>query len=183
LLDAQARVIACGQKAGVPARVRSNYAAEKECGLRFGGLLAKFQALEHIQIPLRIGPLEVIQQPPTPTHHHQQPTPTGIVLTTIAQMFGQRIDPLGEQGNLHFGGACVRLRPSKPANQVLLPLFRQGHLLPRFLAFDRIKAAAFRPIGLSLPTRSPGSEKLLHKLFDSYPIQMKLRVYQFSAQA
>src|SRR5262245_28752430 len=53
-----------------------------------GCLLADFQTPQQVEIELGIDPLDVIQQPPPPTDHPQQATPTGVVLGVQLQMLG-----------------------------------------------------------------------------------------------
>jgi hypothetical protein len=52
--------------------------------------------------------LEVPKQSPTLTDHHEQSTPTVMVLLVDLQVFGEVIDPLSQQRNLDLGRSRVR---------------------------------------------------------------------------
>lgn len=56
-------------------------------------LLAYLKTPQQIEIKLGIDPLDVVQQPSTPTDHAQQTTPTGVVLGVQLQMVGHLGDP------------------------------------------------------------------------------------------
>lgn len=59
------------------------------------GLLADLETSDDVQIPLRSDPLQVIEQAATPTDHHQQTSPTGVVLGVRAQMLGELANSRG----------------------------------------------------------------------------------------
>ena len=59
------------------------------------GLLADVETSNDVQVPLRSDLLQVIQQPTAPTDHHQQASPTGVVLGVRSQMLGELADPRG----------------------------------------------------------------------------------------
>ncbi len=51
-------------------------------------LLANLQAADDVQIPLWIDSLQVVQQSPSPAHHHQKSSPAGKVLRVRPQVLG-----------------------------------------------------------------------------------------------
>jgi hypothetical protein len=46
--------------------------------------------------------VKVCEQPPALPDHHEQSTPTVIVVRGSAEMIGQMLDPLGEERDLDF---------------------------------------------------------------------------------
>ncbi len=67
------------------------------------GLLTNAQLSDDIEIPLRVFPANVIKQTSAPTHQSKQSTARRIVFAVRPHVFGQTIDPLGQDGNLHLG--------------------------------------------------------------------------------
>src|SRR6185437_1777090 len=51
--------------------------------------------------------LQVVEQTPPPPDQHQQAAPRMEILRVDLEMLGQVVDPLGEQGDLHFRAAGV----------------------------------------------------------------------------
>lgn len=92
-------------------------------------LLAQLETTEHFEVLLWIDPLEIIQQATAPADHHQHPASAGIILPMRAQVFGQRVDLAGQDRDLDFRRAPVRLAPLKGLDDFLFPLFGYGHLL------------------------------------------------------
>src|SRR5262245_3026219 len=50
-----------------------------------------------------------------------------MVLAVGPEVLGELVDPLGEQGDLHFGGAGVFAGPAVLADQLLLSVLGQRH--------------------------------------------------------
>lgn len=58
--------------------------------------------------------MEVIQQSPALSDHHQQSTARAVVFDVLLQVFGQMIDALGQKSNLYVSGPCVALVQAEP---------------------------------------------------------------------
>src|SRR5690606_26962650 len=72
-------------------------------GSRFETLLfAQAELLDERVVAVHILPLEVIEQRTPLVDHHQQPTARMVVLVMLLEVLGQRQDPAGEDGDLHF---------------------------------------------------------------------------------
>lgn len=78
--------------------------------------MAQLKFLCNRLIPIDIGILEVIQQTAALTNHHEQPAARAMVLLILLEVFGQMIDSLREQRNLHVRGPCVLFVQLKIAN-------------------------------------------------------------------
>lgn len=70
-------------------------------------LLAQLELLRECEIAVVIRGLQVIQQPAALADHDQQAAARAVILEIGLEMAGEVIDALGEQGNLHVGGAGV----------------------------------------------------------------------------
>jgi hypothetical protein len=70
--------------------------------------------------------VQVIEQAPALSHHHQQSTPGTMVLVIFLQMFRQMIDPLSQKGNLHIGRPGVRIMQFKTIHGFSFR-FHKGH--------------------------------------------------------
>jgi len=103
--------------------------------------LAEAKALNDLKVTLGCCPLEIIQQPPSLTHHHQHSATTGKVLAMDLQMIGQKVDPRCQDRNLHFGRSRITLFCTKLFDQLMFLLFCDGHLnsaSPRPLCRSRL---------------------------------------------
>jgi len=56
-------------------------------------LLPNIETPNEIEVTLRIHLLEIIQQPPTTTHQHEQTPPARKIFLVPSQVLGQRINP------------------------------------------------------------------------------------------
>ena len=75
----------------------------------FDRLLAtQSQLCDQGPVPLHVLFLEVPKQSPTLTDHHEQASPTVMILLMGLQMVGEVIDPLSEQRNLDLRRTGVR---------------------------------------------------------------------------
>jgi hypothetical protein len=72
-------------------------------------LVAQLQLLGDRLIAAHIRVVKVIQQTAALADHDQQPAARAVVFFAGLQVFGQMVDPLGQQGNLHVGGTGVAL--------------------------------------------------------------------------
>jgi hypothetical protein len=70
-------------------------------------LSAQTQTLDELFVSLFVCPPEVVQQAPTPTHHHDQATARAVVLDMTLEVLGQILDALGQQGNLDLRGPGI----------------------------------------------------------------------------
>lgn len=74
-----------------------------------GSLSPQSKAGDEVSIPLDILVVEVLEQSSALANHHQQTSPTVMVLFIDLQMLGEVADALGEQRNLDLGRARVRV--------------------------------------------------------------------------
>ncbi len=73
----------------------------------FGGLFAQPQSFNHVLVTLRILTTQIRQMAAALSHQLQQ-SPTGMFIMLVGlQVFDELVDPLGQQGHLHFGRAGV----------------------------------------------------------------------------
>ena len=72
--------------------------------------------------------MQVIEQTPALSNHHQQSTAGAMVFFVLLQVVGQVIDPLSQQGNLHVGRACIPLVKLEIVNRLRFRVhIFQGH--------------------------------------------------------
>jgi hypothetical protein len=67
-----------------------------------GRLLAELEPLGHRLVPSMVGRQEVIQQATSLANHHEQATTGTVILFVLLQMFGQLVDALRQQSDLHI---------------------------------------------------------------------------------
>ena len=72
-------------------------------------LLAQLQLLGHRLIAGHVLEVQVIEQTAALADHHEQTTARTVVFFVLLQVFGQVVDPAGEQGDLHIRRTCVFL--------------------------------------------------------------------------
>ena len=77
--------------------------------------MAQLELFRNRLITAHIRILQVIQQPTSLTDHHQQPAARTVIFLVLLQMFGQVIDPLREQRDLHVSRAGILLMQLKIA--------------------------------------------------------------------
>ncbi len=65
--------------------------------------MTEAKRVDEVTIPFQIGALEILQQPPALAHHHEQAPPSVVILGVCPEMIRERIDALGQQGDLHPG--------------------------------------------------------------------------------
>ena len=70
-------------------------------------------------VTLNVLAAQIIEQPPTLANHHQKPPPAVVITFVEAKMLSQMVNPLGEQGHLHFGRPGVALAVAELGNDVL----------------------------------------------------------------
>src|SRR4051794_7632909 len=86
--------------------------AKRGADVRSSSLLvlpAKAELGDECPIPLDVVASEVVEQPPTATDEHQQPTARVMVLLVDLQVLREVVDPLGEDRHLDLGRAGVGL--------------------------------------------------------------------------
>jgi hypothetical protein len=74
----------------------------KYCCNDFEQLLAQTKAINNLAVPIRVTPVEIVQQPPALVHHHDQATARRVVLNVRLEMRRQVVDPLAQKRDLHF---------------------------------------------------------------------------------
>ena len=70
-------------------------------------LFPKAQLFGNAPVALNVIVDQIIQQPAPLAYQLQEAPPGGMVLPMGLQMSCQVLDPVGENGNLYFRGACV----------------------------------------------------------------------------
>ncbi len=71
-------------------------------------LATQSQSCDQGPVTLHVLFLEVPEQSPTLTDHHEQTAPAVMVLLMDLQMLGEVVDALGQQRNLDLRRTCVR---------------------------------------------------------------------------
>jgi len=78
-------------------------------------------------------PGQVLQEAVPLAHHHEQASPRGMVLLVGLKVFGEVIDPPGQQRDLDLRRTRVRLRPPILLNHLrLVCRFRLAHYVLRY---------------------------------------------------
>ena len=57
---------------------------------------------DEASISLHVLTSEVVEETTPLADHHQEPTPTVMVVLVLTEMLGEMVDPLAEQGDLDF---------------------------------------------------------------------------------
>src|SRR6266487_2027832 len=70
-------------------------------------LLADAQTADQLRVPIGVLPLQVIEQAPALPDQLEKAAARVVVLRVGLEMFGEVIDALAEEGNLHLGGSGV----------------------------------------------------------------------------
>ena len=65
-------------------------------------LLAQAKAFNNLVIPIRVSPVEIVQQAPPLVHHHDKPTARCMVFHVTLEVRRQVVDAFTQQCNLHF---------------------------------------------------------------------------------
>jgi hypothetical protein len=86
---------------GLPAAAHGRAAAGKP------KVAAQTQAADQRFVAALVLPLEVVEQATARADHHQQAAPAVKVLRVDLLVFGEVVDPLGEQRDLHFRAAGI----------------------------------------------------------------------------
>lgn len=73
----------------------------------FRELFAKLELLSERLVAAQISALEIIKQPTALTDHDQETTARAVIFLIGLEMLSQMVDALGEQRDLHVGGAGV----------------------------------------------------------------------------
>jgi hypothetical protein len=71
--------------------------------LTTGRLLAQAKTFNNLSVPIRVTPVEIVQQAAAFVDHHDQPATRCMVLHVGLEMRRQVVDPLTEKRDLHFG--------------------------------------------------------------------------------
>jgi hypothetical protein len=70
-------------------------------------LLAQTETFDNLAIPIRVAPVEVIEQAAALIDHHDQTAPGRMIFHVQLEMRRQVIDAIAQQSYLHFGGTRV----------------------------------------------------------------------------
>src|SRR4051812_33232364 len=116
--------------------------------VRTCALAAQAQLLDQRAVALQVVPLHVGQQPAPPADQLEQAPARMVVVLVHLHVLGELADPLGEQGDLHLGGAGVGVACPELADQLLLLVLRERHA----------------PTSLPRVTSSPASQSPVGKL-------------------
>jgi hypothetical protein len=76
-------------------------------------LAAELELLGDRLIAANVGHVEIIQQTAALADHHEQSATGAVVFVILLQMFGQRVDAFGQEGDLHVSRPCVALVNAK----------------------------------------------------------------------
>ena len=97
---------------------RPEFDQDAPCGAR--QLVPETELLDEGPVSRQVASLEVGEQPAAGPDHLQQPAAAVMILRVGAKVFGEGIDPLGEQRHLHFGRSGVALVGLVPGRYRLL---------------------------------------------------------------
>ena len=64
---------------------------------------------DDLPITFKISPPEVVEEPTPLTNHLEQPATAMVVLRVGAEVAGEIVDSFGEEGDLNFGRAAIRV--------------------------------------------------------------------------
>jgi hypothetical protein len=78
--------------------------------------VTKFELLGDRLVAGHIRIVQVIEQTAALADHHQQPATGAVVLDVLLQMLRQRIDPFGQESDLHISRPGVAFVQSEPFN-------------------------------------------------------------------
>jgi len=70
-------------------------------------LLAQAKAFHNLVIPIRVSPVEVVQQAPPLVHHHDQPPARCMVFDVRLEMRRQIVDSFAQKCDLHLGRSRI----------------------------------------------------------------------------
>jgi hypothetical protein len=76
--------------------------------------MAQLEPLGDRLIARQVGVMEIIQQAAALPDHFEQATTGTVILDVLLQMFGQVIDALGQESDLHVSRPCVALVQPEP---------------------------------------------------------------------
>ena len=93
-------------------------------------LLADAESRDDALVTIKVLALEVVQQPAAFADHLDQSEARVIVLRVRPEVIGQLLDALGEDSDLDFRGACVRIVGSVIVDEVRLASEIEGHRQP-----------------------------------------------------
>ena len=110
--------------------------------------VAQLQFLRDRLIAVQIYVLQVFEQAAALADHHQQPAARAVILFVRLQMFGQMVDSLGQQRNLHIRRTCVFAMQLKLVNRlrlrfhILIRMGKDNYSQPRCKALSRTHLVA-----------------------------------------
>src|SRR6478736_4154548 len=90
-------------------------------------LSAKAESLDQRAVALDVDALQVTQEAAALADQEQQATAAVVVVLVLARVLGEVLDPLGEQRDLHLGGAGVALGGGVLGHDLLLDVSAQRH--------------------------------------------------------
>lgn len=96
----------------------------------FAALFPQAESSYDLLITLDVLPAHIFEQGGPCSDHLQQATSGCVVFAMSLEMLGEVVNPLGQQGNLHFRGAGITLMRFKIGNDTFFFLLRQ-HLLDK----------------------------------------------------
>src|SRR5215469_16423813 len=70
--------------------------------LRSAGSTPEVEPVDQLLVAAGVLALEILEQAPALADHHQQATARMKILVVAAEMLGEVLDPLGQDGDLHF---------------------------------------------------------------------------------
>lgn len=118
-----------------------------------GALLAQTELLDQCAVPFQVLAHEVVEQSASLTHHHEQATTRVMVVLVLFQVFGQVVDPLGQQCDLNLGATRVLLVLAELADDLSLFLSCQHELLLDLVRDPSLPCGRRQPARTSLRER------------------------------
>src|SRR5208282_1707446 len=70
--------------------------------LEKSALLTQAESFHNLAIPIRVAPIQIIQQPPAFVDHHDQPAPRSMIFCVGLEVGGEIVDALAQQRDLYF---------------------------------------------------------------------------------
>src|SRR5512146_2308669 len=90
-------------------------------------LLAQAEALDERAVRLDVAALEVVEKAAALAHHLEEPAARMEILDVRLEMFGEHVDPLGEERDLDLGRARVPVLSRVRGNDSRLVCSGYGH--------------------------------------------------------
>src|SRR5207237_8693987 len=91
------------------------------------------QALDQGSVAFDVLSAEVLEQPPAPPDHLEEPSSLVVILLMGLEVLGELIDAPGQDGDLDLGRTGIGLGPPEVADQRGFLVFQERHGIPERL--------------------------------------------------